>query len=538
MCIMSFSIKHIKFFVISLLLWLSGSFYAQKNIPDYDFTVTSHPWLTSKNAAGLKSFKAGKMSIATINSHKSNGGFINYYESDNSYDANVLTETYYALNDKVSVYGKVNYAYFKGQNMGGSVFVSPYDNAFNIVEYADSTAGTKIKESYAIIGGISTQLTDALLLGGRVDYQNVSYFKTKDLRHTNDLLNLKTYLGLIYQFKRFDVGANYYYHRRVESIEFASFGNTDQQFYSLIDYGGFFGYGENYESLSRGISRGSSVKPYFNQENGLSVQWVFSKHRSTSFFNELSITKGAGYYGRQGTSTAVYTEHSSNSYAYLGKVSITKPSSFHQLALAASHTDRENTLNDVNTYTDDLQGTIIVYGVSQKISNKHRTQLKLDYTGYFGLEQGQARWQINAQTAYTSKSLRSIYYEQLSYRDQEINQLKTEIAAHKNIYSDRNAYRITLGLGYTTGSGYAFKDTYFTADQGDLVHLDRYAYREFEYFTAERINTQIGFRYSRLIKQNKAKIYGEINYFSIKAFDTEYIGDYWGNAEINLGYQF
>lgn len=524
--------------IICSLWWTALGLYAQDSIPEYGFIINTNPWLNSANAAGLNEFSERKLSIATLRGNKSDGEFINYYESKNSFDLDIFTETYYRISNKTMVYGKVNYSYSKGQNMGGSSFINPNYNAFNIVEYADSTAGDKVKESYSIVGGISTQLSKQLSLGAKINYQNISFYKTRDLRHTNDMLDLKLNTGLSYQFNNLDLGLSYYYHRSVESIIFNTFGNTDQQYNSLIDYGGFFGTGEPYDNVAKGMSSGGSENPYFNVENGLNLQFNLFSNKPLSFFNEIALSLGDGHYGRRSTSTVVYTDHSSNTYSYSGTLTLDRNTSIHQLSLKGSFYDVANTLNDYTEIRDSIKGNVIVYGISQQVSSKDKLSLSVAYSGYYGIKDNKPLWHLKAKAGYQSNKLRSIYYKYLTYRDQEINKISGDILAYRNFYKERNSYRIRAGLGYSTGSGFAFKDTYFTETQGQLVTLDRYAYREYDYLTAERVNAQIAFRFARLINRNKAEISGQVNYSATKAFDTSYIGDYFGCLSLSLGYQF
>lgn len=539
---MTFWDKYIKSFLVScLLLAANFTLYAQDSIPDYNYLTTTNVWLSSENAAGLNEFKGGKLSVATASINKGDGQLINYYESDNYYQYAILSESYYKLNSKVTVYGKIDYSYFSGKDMNGSCFIDPYYNAFNIVEYSDDTAGEKVKESYLIEGGFSTKLNNKLVLGAKADYKNVSYFKTKDLRHTNDLMDLKLYTGAEYKLANLDLGINYYYHRSVESIIFKIYGNTDQQYYCLIDYGGFFGYVESFDSSSTGFTRGSSKKPYFNQEHGLSVQLnLFSRNR-LSFFNEFSVKIGDGYYGKKSTSSIVYTEHTSNTYTYNGAITLKNETSSHQLKLYANYCKIDNTLNDPESSTDSESGTsIITYGIAHKIAHKTKSSIRLNYAGNFQIENGKPLWNLNASFAFNSNYSKSIYYEVLSYRRQQINQLAGEISGYKNFYSNKKSFRIIGGLAFSTGSGYAFKDTNYTSNESDddAVTMDVYAYSEFEFLTADRIKGNLGFRYSHSISNDTNKIYGEVNYSATKAFSTKYVGDYFGSASIVLGYQF
>lgn len=525
-----------------LLLAVNFSLWGQDSIPDFDYFINTNAWLNSSNAAGLNEFAGTQNSLATAYSQKTDGNFINYFESDNSYKYGFLTESYYKLNSKVTVYGKLDYSYFSGKNMSGSCFIDPYYNAFNIVEYSDSsTAGEKVKESYIIAGGFSSKAGRKLWVGVKAEYQNMSYFKTKDLRHTNDLMDLNLSTGLKYEIGDLDFGINYLYHRSVESVIFETYGNTDEQYYCLIDYGGFFGYVESFDESSTGFTRGSSEKPYFNQEHGASVQLNWLANSDLSVFNEFSLKTGDGYYGRKSSTTIVYTEHTSSSYAYKSIISLKNNQALHQLVLAANYTNVENTLNDPEESTDSETGsTIIGYGIAHKISNRKKTGVSLSYSGNFRIKNQNPLWHLNASINYNTSNLKSVYYEVLTYRKQQINQLTAGVSGYRNFRLNNNGYRISASIEFGTGSGYAFKDTYYTSTESndDAVTMNNLAYIEYEYFTASRMNTQLAFRYSRPLKNKIHQVYCEMTYSATNAFDTKYVGNFRGSASLVLGYQF
>lgn len=534
--------KHIKpILLCSLLVTAYLTALAQDSIPDLQYLITSQPWLSSENAVGLDAFTHKKASIATAYFNKDKGDYTNYYESDNSYTYGILSESYYRINPRLTVYGKVDYSSFSGENMSGSGLIDPYYNAFNIVEYTQGTAGQKTKECYTIIGGLSHKISNSLILGLKGDYKNISYFKTKDLRHTNDLLDFKLSAGLAYKWNKIDLGLNYKYHRSVESIVFETFGNTDKKYDCLIDYGSFFGYLEQYDDTGTGITRGIEQKPYFHQENGIGLQLNLKPNEKLSIFNELTLNLGAGQFGKRSTTTIVYTEHETSAFSLKSITSLRAKKSLHQLELYGDYAMGENWENDyLETGGSSETGSVITYGIPQMVNNRTRTNLSLNYNAFLNIQNDQPLWNINANISYRSHYQRSIYYEVLSYRRQEINQVLASISAYRKLYSGKNTYQISAGVAYGSGSGYALEDTHISSipSPDDVNTMDQYTYREFEYFTASKLKGYLGLRYSRSIKEDKSQIYGELQYKATKAFDTVYVGDYFGSLKLSVGYQF
>lgn len=517
------------------------SVWAQDSLPDMPYLVASQAWLSSENAVGLHAFDHQKASIASAYFSKDNGEYTNYYASNNSIAYGALSETYYQLTPQLTVYGRIDYASFSGKNMAGSGLINPYNNAFNIVEYTDGTSGQKNKETYTITGGLSRNIGHSWIIGIKGDYKNISYYKTKDLRHTNDLLDFKLSAGLAYTWKKLDLGLNYMYHRSVESIVFETFGNTEMKYDCLIDYGGFFGERENYDNTGTGIIVGSDQKPYFHQENGIGLQLNLKPNPKLSVFNELSLNIGTGQFGNRSTTTIVYTEHETTNYAFKSIISLHNNQNLHQIQLYGDYATSDNWMNDYKeTGGSSETGAVITYGIPQKVNGRTRSSVSIGYNGYFRILNDQPLWSIKAKVNYFSNYQRSIYYDPLIYRRQEINQLLAQIAAYRNLYMGKNTYRLSAGIGYSSGSGYAFRDTYVSSDpnQDDVLTMDHYAHQEFEYFTATTLRASLGFRYTRLINKDKNRIYGDVKYKGTKAFDTSYIGDYFGSLHLSLGYQF
>ena len=77
-----------------------------KNLP---YIKQSEAWLNSENAAGLHTLSIPRITTAEVYVDKQNGGFIDYFQSDNSLEFGAQVESFYRLNSKVVFYGKVDY---------------------------------------------------------------------------------------------------------------------------------------------------------------------------------------------------------------------------------------------------------------------------------------------------------------------------------------------------------------------------------------------------------------------------------------------
>lgn len=512
---------------------LSLSAQKQKAPFDYEYLKSSDAWLSSENAAGIDNWLVQSASVAEVSFDKTNGNFINYSESNNSYRYGASCESYFRLYKKTVVFGKVEYSRFEGQNMGGSAFADPYYNPFNIVEYADSTAGNKVKETYHLIGALSTKLTDNLLFGAKTDYTTMSYYKKRDLRHVNDLMDLLVTAGLRYTGnKTADIGMNYTYRRTTEGITFESLGTSGKQFNSLIDFGAFYGEQERYGES--GLTSGGLM---LNQFHGGALQINLFPKAPVSFFNELWARHRSGYYGVKESSSAEYTEHKGNLLGYNGVFSFKRAMTLHQLKLKW---DWESLKNYENAYQSEVSSggnrTYNYYG-KYEVLRQSSVNYSVGYTGNFDVRDNTPGWVVDVLfTAHTNDQKTSMYP---AYRKQQINRFLWEASGKHNLPLKKGVLQVQVGANYGFGNGYAALDgLYNTSGTSAAVSLDQYLYREFDYLTARRVGGLASLRYTSGLKGGTTKWFGEVSYQAVKALNVDYVGDYSGNVGIKIGYLF
>lgn len=504
---------------------------------DFDYIKISNPWLTSENAAGLNSLCVDKASVAEAYLKKSDGRFINFYESDNSYTYGLYTESFYRLSKSIVFYGKINYSDFTGKNMGGSVFYNPYYNPTDIVEYADSTAGGKQFESYQLVGALSADLSEKLSGGLKIDYNTISYFKTKDLRHANDVLDMSVTAGLSYKAgKVLTAGLNYFYRRSVESISFSASGNTDQQFNSLIDFGAFYGKQDRFGE-EEGYTATRDTKHYFNEFHGLSLQAEIFPKAKFSFFNELGLQFRNGYFGKRSMQSIMYSEYRSTILNYRGVLSYKKGLALYQTEVNFGYEKLSNFKNDYNPYTPDGGNTIYIQTSHNQALSRSNTHLSVAYTAYLDLIDNCPRWEITAVANGVNRDQKIILFP--TYRKQQITTLDASLGLKYNLMKAANTYSLYCKTGYGAGTGVAKEDGRYSSNSTEsYISLDRYLFREYEYLTARRINETLGLRYARSIGTKKLSLYADASYSYTKAFETSYIGDSFGTLTVKLGCNF
>lgn len=506
---------------------------------DFDYVKYSDGWLTGYNAAGLLALPVYKASYADIYYNKNNGQFINYSQSDNSYDFGAHTEAFLKLNEKIAFYGNVEYSSFKGKHMGGAVFVNPDNAPFNIVEYADSTRGDKKLEKYHLVGAISANVYRGLALGAKVDYLAANYAKHKDLRHKNNLMDMYVTVGAAYRLNKIvQLGANYFYRRSTEGIEFKMYGNKDQTFNSLVDFGAFWGRRELYSES--GYTTKERNTPLFNEYNGFSVQADIVLG-NISLYNEFTYKSRDGYYGDKSTGSIVYSEHNSKIYEYDAMFRLKSKLIDHWLKVGINHEKLENNENSYSIENLPNGNQEIRYYGKNTVLDKKVWKANAEYTANINIENYIPTWVIAIRGDYMSRKQTVSLYPY--FRKQDIHTYSIRVHVDRNIKKDIHIYTISLHGQYAGGGGtMANNGTYVQPSQSQTepAHIDSYLYREYEYLTSKNIRADIAFKYSRLIDK-KAGITGYIgvSYSLTKAFDLSYLsGSTYGIFGLKAGCMF
>lgn len=511
---------------------------------DFDYVKFSNPRLMSPNSSGLYSLSTDKISIAELFFKKDDGKFVNYSESDNSYTYGARAESFYRLNSKLVLYGEVEYLSFEGKHMGGSVFLNPKETPFNIVEENSATAGKKNKERYHIVGAMSFDMNDRLTLGGKIDYQAANYAKTKDPRHKNKLLDMYLTVGANYKFTTaLDIGANYYYRRSTEGMDFGIYGNTDREYNYIIDFGGFYGRKERELSSVGYVVTNNAVKskPLFNEYHGVGLQLNYKLSSQISFYNEFTYKSRSGYYGDKSDAGVVLSEHESDIFEYRGVLSFKTDKVEHHISTKIGS---EQLTNYENVYEEDSKpeegsaGKTIYYDKA-KVLYREEFAGGIDYSCYIDVKDKRPTWVLTAGAEYYNKKQTASPYPY--YRKQDFHYTESHIGAKRSFFDNKNTYTVSLDMAYSFGDGTAKNDgTYATpsSSQAAPAESDDYLYREFEYYTSSKIKAKGGFKYSRTINPLVSG-YVSADYELTKASDLKYIsGDTFGSLMLRVGCAF
>ena len=515
------SIKGINILLAGFLLSVMAT--AQSGgTAEFEYVRLSDARLAGENPAGLHALWLPKISMAEAYFSKSDGKFINYYQSNNSYEAGAAAESFFRLNPKTVFYGKVNYSSFSGKNMGGSAFIDPYARSFDIEETVDSLRGKKNLENCFLAGAISVKPFERFAVGGRIDCRAANYSKFKDLRHSNKLFDLKATLGVSYSFGSFfDLGLDYFYRRNVEELEFSRHGTTDLQYWSLISFGSFSGRSELFGG--EGYTDPSEKKPSVDEWNGGSIQLRFKTGKQSVLFNEISFRSATGYFGKRSPRTPVYLEHSAPVWIYRGNFSFRRGANHHILTADVERETMKNYENIYRIETAPGGRTNIVYLDKNLILNRRLVQLSAGYTANLNVANSLPAWTVRADAAHSLRSQTVSMYPY--FRRQTIASLRLRLAAERNIAHRKNIYNIGIGAIFGSGSGTKRDDGVYAAPaetQRPPKYNDALLDREYEYLTATRVGGNIGLSLTRMLVKGLHG-YLKLDYEFTKASGIEYL---------------
>jgi hypothetical protein len=499
----------LKYLTLLGLIVLTHTLAAQDSelfrYPALPYVRQAEPWLDSRNAAGLTRLPLVKISTAEVFASCGKGDFTDYYQSDDHYEWGAASESYFRLNPRVTLYGQIRYSQFTGRNMVGSAFIDPTYQPFDLSEMADSTRGVKNKETFLLSGGVGVNLGRGFSLGGQIDYRTAHYAKYRDLRHTNKQMALTGNTGLAYRWMpgggRHEgvVGASYIYRRSIEGLSFNRYGTSDRQYYTLVNFGSFYG---NSELWNTSGSKSYTIdgKPLFDDGHGGALQAGFFRQDRWRLFAEVFYLTHKGYYGKESPHTYVFTRHNGRELSAGTVMEYFGRAFRHALRLRATQHRLEN--YEMISY-EDTQGsrTTIIYTGKNLTTNRETWTYRLDYTGAFGLRNFTPAWQLRAGADYTDRRRQTTLYPY--YRRQVIGSYNCYVGLDRHIGKGKQLYTFSLTACYGAGNGTPKDDGVYTtpsAQQKPPQSLDHLLYQEYNYLTAQRLTAQAAVEYARTVR--------------------------------------
>jgi len=508
---------------------------------DFQFVRRTNPWLQNDNAAGLAQFNRDNISVAQLYAKRDEGGFSDYYQSPESFQAGAQVEAFYRLSSRTVAFGSMSYDNFSGKDMAGSAFVDPTRRPFDIVEDSLTNTGRKHRDTYRIVGGIGTRIWHNVTAGLRLDYTAANYAKYKDLRHKNNLLDLTFTAGLSAPIGKYVVvGANYFYRRNTESIRFSTYGKNDKTYKSLIAYGAFIGQVEGFGSS--GLTDKTWEQPFAEDYNGAAVQLEVKPTARLSLFNNFRMAHRSGYYGRKSPNTITFTRHQSNDYQYDGRVSLQTDNALHILAGSIDVENLENYFKTYRTLTNESGAAYYEYYDDVKSANKVWITWQVAYTADLAIRHELPLWTLSAGAEGMQRKQTAYVYPY--YRRQNLRNINIYAAAKRHLQLSRGILSIALRADCLRGiHREPFTDLTF-ATPSDLqtspAEMTDYLYREYDFLTAPRFSLRASAAYSFWLPQARMKCFAKISVANTKASElSEYtLGSHRTQLALALGVQF
>ena len=474
---------------------------------EYSRFTDLSPWVRSSNPAGTATLPVGKISTVRAELEKKDGGLTDLHESRDCFRPNLEAASYIKVSDRITFYGRMDYSYFKGKDMGGQILMDPYYNPINFLESVDTTTGTKTLEEYTLEGAMAYSLNDRLTLAGKVSFQSADYAKRKDPRSYNQWMDLDASVGARYSLAdgkaTFGLGLNYV--KTIETVAEKLFGTIDRQYYCFVDYGASFGKVEVIDG-DNGYLSVSNERPMFNQFFGGSAQAGF-KVGGVDAFLDLGAAYRKGYFGKKASGSVRFCDFDGMRYTLDTRISFRTGKLLNRID---GNWNMMTSLNKENSYrvsTNPGQNPEIQYFGSQEVGDKTVGRIKARYSIEKQVDGAAdifkpAPWAVSIgfERFFMNQTATSYPF----YRKQRLAQNTVNAVAVKNFIMRGNFLSLTLGANYSfAGDNLKNEDGQYSSASGNPRTNETYLNRNFEYFDASSTGGDASIRYTLVRKTGK-----------------------------------
>ena len=488
-------------FLFSMLLCRSNTLNAQDSLllRDYRYVQQSSPWFTQRNAAALSLYNSRNIAEADLSLSHTSGSLTGFSGSPSLTTLQVAIESFYRISPRAVVFGSIGYNNQSGDDMTGSVFLQDR-LPFDIVEDSLTNKGHKHCDSYHLTGGFSYSLSPALALGLKADYTAANYAKYKDLRHKNKLMNLDVTVGLMStlncHLSTINLGLDYTYHRRTESLDFATYGKNDKVYKSLIDYGAMMGIIEQFGN--EGYTDKTNEMPLFEDGHSGGLQVSFSRGAFT-IFNALTFSHHTGYYGRKSQYTITYTDHDRDIFTEHVRLSYDISTSRYGIDIRYQNEKVKNRSNTYRGLVNENGATHYEYYDAVESGDKGWRNLDIDYTMHLGVRHELPTWTITAGYHWQQRDITAYLYPY--YRQQQLRTNEWTASIVRNIILRKGVWNISLHGGYQKGTGDVYRDGTFVTPsdkQPQPATMSAFLYQDYQYLTAPQYHIGAQLKYTFL----------------------------------------
>ncbi|MFI3267221.1 MAG: hypothetical protein R3Y51_00755 [Rikenellaceae bacterium] len=479
----------------------------------YDRIERRNLWNDGRNVTGILQDSVN-VAYSELYYNSEQGEYRNFSDALNLWSAGVETKAFNHY-DKFSVIGAFSYDHTHGEEMSGSMFISPNLYPFDLLEF---TPGEKTLQTYNFLGGISSKVNDRLSIGVKGEFKTQNYAKFKDLRHYNYRMELSLTPSVSYKIGNTTLGLSYIYARNSETVKAQEVGSTAAAYYAFLNKGLMTGAYETWSGTGIHLNEsGINGFPVRENFNGLAAQISWN-----NLYGELEYLYGKGEVGEKQTYWFNFPSHRYSARLGYSKMNGNK---LHLFKMEAQYYTLTNNENVNGSVTENGVTTTVTYG-----STKVFLTEQLSFTPHYEImyqNGGNIEAGVNYYQVFNRSTLMYPY----------VNELTTNCyQAYIGGILPLNKFELRGKMLFSTGdlheNGYQVADNVDTGDQP--TQLIEYYNIENEYLTATTLSTTISVRYNIM-----KSYYAEIGASHTQAFNLNYIegNSRWGYS-LKIGYKF
>ena len=472
----------------TVLLCLAAGAAGQEAPRDFRRALGDNPLLSTGNAALLATLPEGGFSEAAASFTKENGAIYPLEGSPDSWQAGAAAQSFYRISDKLAFCGSLSYSYFKGARMGGQVLIDPRGNPVNFLEEDLSTVGSKKREKYSLMGGISYNFNDRVAIGIKVDYTAEDQVKMKDPRFQDVRMKIGVVPGFMYRFQNgFTLGAGFIWQHGVDQLTAKTFGTGGRQYNILVDQGGFIGTREIFDGDAGYVSV-SSTRYLASNGYGLGIQ--LGGGSSVRFAGEITGLWRTGYYGNKSSTTVVFCTFRGPEAGFKGTLDIPSgENNLHRIGLSASWKGLSKFTNSYSYKGEVGQQKTVEYQGKNKTLSGNDIEANLSYIVKIGTDGFLPSWEAGVRAGAFFRSQHTDVYP--DYRDRRFVSLTASVFAAKGIALRSSFLAVKISGLYAGGAGASVVDGSYGGGTSKTISFDDWLYRQQEYDTASRAGASL-----------------------------------------------
>ena len=501
---------------LTLLLVLAFPAVGQGSdaLRDYRYIVSTNPFLRLDNAAGIGRLQTGRIAVAEGSFAKGNGSFKGPDESANDWRGGVATESYVKISDRVAFYGRMDYSYFQGEEMGGSLLAGSSSAPLNFYESVDTTAGRRTRELYNLTGALAYTFNDRWSAGLKVNYRTGNQAKLRDPRSRSSLMDIDVTAGAYWSPSgRITLGAALAFSRRLEALYARQYGLTDKTYYINVDYGECYGIreifmgDEGFVSLSNAryldqTRLGGSLQLHRagKLEQFHQLRYSYCGRIKLPLPNGSSFDFGGGYYGKRSSESVVFCEFAGHEASYSGIMLSKRSDATDRFSLDADFGLLNNDLNVYQKVTEPGKPTVVTYVGKNNIRSTIDASARLAWDAWRGVQNFRARTAFGAALDGSfHHGVTTIYPHE---RTAQVIRTGACGYGERNFLKGNQMLTFRGDASFAMGFGNRASDRQLasTSSPAPLSFDDRLN-AQFEYETAPRAGLALGCTYTRIFSE-------------------------------------